>query len=249
MLTLDRKAPVVLDEDRQARIAQLGYDYSASPKECVNRCNLCGHDVFTALTHSDRYGYPARTAACQRCGLSVLSPRMTAAAYSEFYERIYRPLVSAYHGRLIDAETVEADQAGYTDALAEVLSPFSIAARNTASGRWWLDRIGRLTIRRPLRPTTADPRPCSPRGRARAGRGFDAVVDTMESFAPAGEHFGVALLCQTIHHLLDVAGSLARLRAVLTDDGILFVDIVDFRAAYLRAGSVEAATRSTTPTR
>ena len=42
------------------------------------------------------------------------------------------------------------------------------------------------------------------------------------------------MLCQTVDHLLDVAGTLRRVRELLTDDGVLFVDIVDFRAAYLR---------------
>src|SRR5206468_10725911 len=73
--------------------------------------------------------------------------------------------------------------------------------------------------------------------------GLDASVGTIESFEGDGDRFGVALICQTIDHLLDVAGSLARVHGLLADDGLLFVDIVDFRAAYLRAASVEAATK------
>ena len=48
------------------------------------------------LTHSDRYGYPASAHACQSCGLVFLNPRMTASAYGQFYDGIYRPLVSAF---------------------------------------------------------------------------------------------------------------------------------------------------------
>ena len=36
-------------------------------------------------------------------------------------------------------------------------------------------------------------------------------------------------------------GTLARVRRVIAEDGLLFIDIVDFRAAYLRNRSVEAA--------
>ena len=49
------------------------------------------------------------------------------------------------------------------------------------------------------------------------------------------------------HHLPDGrpsarrAGTLARVRQLLTDRGLLFIDIVDFRAAYLRNWSVEDA--------
>ena len=44
-------------------------------------------------------------------------------------------------------------------------------------------------------------------------------------------------------HLLDVAGTLKRVRQLMTPHGRLFIDIVDFRAAYLRNWSVEDATK------
>jgi hypothetical protein len=40
-----------------------------------------------------------------------------------------------------------------------------------------------------------------------------------------------------------VAGTLKRVRELLTPNGYLFIDIVDFRAAYLRNWSVEDATK------
>ena len=220
------------------------YDYEAAEKEPVEACNLCGGEVFTTITQVDRYGYPGPTSACNACGLAFLDPRLTARAYAAFYEGVYRPLVSAYHGRLIDAETVESDQALYANELARTLAPYLAERR----GRRLLDvggstgvvsaRLGELYG---LRPLVVDPAPAEVE-RARS-RGLDATVGTIESFEGDGDPFGVALICQTIDHLLDVAGSLARVRGLLADDGLLFVDIVDFRAAYLRAGSVEAATK------
>ena len=56
-------------------------------------------------------------------------------------------------------------------------------------------------------------------------------------------HFDVVIICQTVDHLLDVAGTLARVRQLLSDNGVLFIDIVDFRAAYLRNWSVEDAVK------
>src|SRR5687767_14679381 len=78
-----------------------------------DRCNLCGASAFTVLTHRDRYGFPVTASACDRCGLVFLDPVMTAAAYSRFYAGTYRPLVSAYHGRLIDAHTIQGEQWQY----------------------------------------------------------------------------------------------------------------------------------------
>src|SRR5262247_516489 len=105
--------------DRRERIAALDYDYAAQPKQTLTACNLCGAAEFVILAHRDRYGYPAEAQACRRCGLVFLNPRMTATAYARFYDGVYRPLVSAFHGRLIDAVTVQAEQREYADDRAQ----------------------------------------------------------------------------------------------------------------------------------
>ena len=69
---------VVDSGTRAERIAALGFDYAAESKVRVERCNLCGESVFVGLTHRDRYGYPAATSGCSRCGLVFLDPVMTA---------------------------------------------------------------------------------------------------------------------------------------------------------------------------
>ena len=236
---------MLLDAERSARVAALAYDFDGAAKERVAECNLCGSTVFTTIAHSDRYGFAATTSCCTTCGLAFLDPRLTEDAYADFYRSTYRPLVSAFHGRLIDARTVEDDQVGYADALADLLAPYLQGAR----GARLLDvggstgvvsaRVGELFG---LRPLVVDPAPDEVE-RAR-GRGIEGVVGTMETFRrDGGESFGVALICQTIDHLLDITASLAAVRRHLTEGGLLFVDIVDFRAAYLRGKSIEAATK------
>ena len=113
-----------IPSDRKQRIEALGFDYSAQPRELLNTCNLCGAMRFITLTHRDRYGYPAEAAACERCGLAFLNPRMTAAAYGRFYDGIYRPLVSAFHDRLIDARTIQVEQREYAAARVAFARPF-----------------------------------------------------------------------------------------------------------------------------
>src|SRR5262245_19111777 len=112
------------NDERRDRIAALKYDYGAQPKQAVERCNLCGSVSFVVLTHVDRYGYPAQAHACSTCGLVFLNPRMIAQAYGRFYDGTYRPLVSAFHGRLIDARTIQAEQRDYAVERAEFLRPF-----------------------------------------------------------------------------------------------------------------------------
>ena len=107
--------------DQLVEQAVIAYDYDAREKEAVTACNLCGATDFAELSRRDRYGYDATLLMCRRCGLGFLSPRLTAAEYGRFYEDVYRPLVSAYHGRRIDAETVQDDQRGYAAELVEFL--------------------------------------------------------------------------------------------------------------------------------
>src|SRR5258705_3907569 len=49
---------------------------------------------------------------------------MAAEAYGRFYNGIYRPLVSAFHGRLIDARTIQAEQREYAIDRAGFVRPF-----------------------------------------------------------------------------------------------------------------------------
>jgi 2-polyprenyl-3-methyl-5-hydroxy-6-metoxy-1,4-benzoquinol methylase len=230
-----------LDAARGDRITALAYDYAAQPKQAVTVCNLCGHTVFVVLAHRDRYGYAVEAHACSRCGLVFLNPRMTADAYGRFYEAVYRPLVSAYHGRLIDARTVQAEQHLYAAERAAFLRPFITSAQQTMLDIGGSTGVIAAHFSREfsLRGTLIDP---APREVAEARQlGLETITGLVEQHDFRGRRFDVVIVCQTVDHLLDVAGTLRRIREILTEHGRLFIDIVDFRAAYLRSWSVEQA--------
>ena len=205
-------------------------------------CNLCAAREFVILSHRDRYGYPAQAHACRHCGLVFLNPRMTADAYGRFYDGIYRPLVSAFHGRLIDARTIQAEQHDYAEERAEFIRPFI-----TNSPRQTMLDIGGSTgvvaahfaKEFGLQGTLIDPAPLEVEQAQRLG--LETITGLVEQHDFATRRFDVVIICQTVDHLLDVAGTLARVRQLLSDNGVLFIDIVDFRAAFLRNWSVEAA--------
>lgn len=228
--------------DRRDRIAALDYDYAAQPKQALTSCNLCGAGEFVILTHRDRYGYSAQAHACRHCGLVFLNPRMTAEAYGRFYDGIYRPLVSAFHGRLIDARTIQAEQREYAVERAEFMRPFiANSARKTMLDIGGSTGVVAAHFASEFRLAGAliDPAPLEV---AQAQQlGLETITGLVEQHDFGTRRFDVVILCQTVDHLLDVAGTLARVRQLLSDQGLLFIDIVDFRAAYLRNWSVEAA--------
>ena len=230
--------------ERAARIAALGYDYAAQPKWRRERCNLCGGEHFVTLTHIDRYGYPAKAQGCLDCGLVTLNPVMTAEAYTSFYVETYRPLVSAYHGRLIDAETIQDEQRSYAADLADLLSRH-LETRQAAR---MLDVGGSTGVvshllkeRFGLEATVIDPAPMEIEVAQRLG--LKTVTGFVEDYEPEEGAFDLIVLCQTVDHLLDVKSSLAKIHSLLSPNGLFFVDIVDFRAAYRRNGSVEGAVK------
>ena len=98
-----------------------------------------------------------------------------------------------------------------------------------------------LARRFDLRATVIDPAPLET-VEAQA-LGIETVEGLVEGIDLGTRRFDVVVLCQTVDHLLDVAGTIRRVRELLTPSGLLFVDIVDFRAAYLRNWSVEDAVK------
>jgi SAM-dependent methyltransferase len=229
-------------EARRRRIAELRFDYRARPKQRIGACNLCGGRKFIGLTHIDRYGYPATAQGCLRCGLVFLNPVMTADAYREFYADVYRPLVSAYHGRLIDAETIQIEQAAYAVDRAKLLEPYLKSGVSATL----LDIGGSTGVVAhhfaqyfDLRATVLDPSPLE----IEQAKRFDleTITGLLEDFDPKDRRFDLVTLCQTVDHVLDVAGAMRKIGALLAPDGLFFVDIVDFRAAYLRHWCVEEA--------
>ena len=196
------------------------------------------------LAHRDRYGFAAEAHACQRCGLVFLNPRMTAAAYGRFYDGVYRPLVSAYHGRIIDAKTIQAEQRTYALERVAFLRQFV----GDAAPATLLDIGGstgvvahQIAEAFNLSGTVIDPAPLEVEEARRLG--LETITGLVEAHDFGDRRFDMVILCQTVDHLLDVAGTLSRVRQLLHEGGLFFVDIVDFRAAYLRNHSLEEAVK------
>ncbi len=222
------------------QIAALGYNYDPPATQRPAACNLCGaggHAVEVATR--DRYGYPATFVVCRRCGLGYLYPRLSATQYAHFYSEIYRPLVSAYHGRRIDAETVQLEQHGYAAELATFLLPLLPAAPHTildvGGSTGVVARV--LAARLNARATVLDPSP-DELAVARSA-GLETVAGLVEDFDPGERRWDLVLLCQTIDHLLDVRGTLTALRQMTATGGHAFADIVDVDVLLRRTGGIE----------
>lgn len=226
------------------RIAALRYDYASQATVRPPSCNLCGEpDRAIEVAQRDRYGYPATLVLCSRCGLAYLCPQLNAAQYEHFYSKVYRPLVSAYHGRRIDAQTVQHDQYAYAAELAPFLFPLLPSPPRTI-----LDVGGStgvvakvLASRVNAQVTVLDPAPDELAVAQAAG--METIAGFVEDFDPGERTWDLVLLCQTIDHLLDVRGALAALRRMTAPEGRAFVDIVDVEVLLRRTGCIERAVK------
>jgi 2-polyprenyl-3-methyl-5-hydroxy-6-metoxy-1,4-benzoquinol methylase len=219
----------------------IAYDYAEREKEVVSVCNLCGGTDFAELARRDRYGYDATLRMCRRCGLGFLSPRLTAAEYGRFYEDVYRPLVSAYHGRRIDAETVQVDQRGYASELVDWLGRHLPALPQTVMDVGGSTGIVAGAVRSAFgsEATVLDPAPDELAVAAAAG--METIAGFAEDFDPDGRRWELVLLCQTVDHLLDVRGTLESMRRMTAEDGHAFVDELDLLIAARKKGTEGAA--------
>lgn len=222
------------------RVAALGYDVAAQPTEQLAACNLCGaRDRQVEVSRRDRYGYPVTCMVCERCGLGYLSPRLSEAGYADFYGRVYRPLVSAYHGRRIDADTVQVDQRRYAADLAGFLAPLLATPPGSILDVGGSTGVVAAVVGGALggRPTVLDPAPAELAVAARSG--MEVIAGFAETIEPGERRWDLVLLCQTIDHLLDVKRTLCALRRLTADGGRAFVDILDVELVLRRTASIE----------
>ena len=243
-MNTDEKLPNNDVTARRDRIQSIDFDYLGNPQRAVRDCNLCGSDSFVVLSHRDRYGFPVRTHGCRRCGLVFLNPVMTSEAYGAFYKSVYRPLVSAYHGRLIDAYSIQAEQSQYATERVTLLEPYlpdgaernllDIGGSTGVVAHAFSRRFGAIS-------TVIDPAPLEIEEARRLG--LETVTGFIEDVDLGDRQFQIVLMCQAIDHLIDIKGALEAVRRLIAAEGLFFVDIVDFRAAYLRNWSVEQAVK------
>lgn len=225
---------------RAKRIAAVAYDYAAQDKELGAGCNVCvGRGRPVEVAHSDRYGYPATLVVCGRCGLGYLSPRLTATGYAQFYAGVYRPLVSAHHGRRIDAHSVQLEQRDYAAGLAAFLEPLLGSSPQTILDVGGSTGVvaGVLAESMSARASVLDP--AADELAIAHGAGMETFAGLAEDFDPGERWWDLVLLCQTIDHLLDVRRTLAALRRMTAPGGHAFVDILDVGFMVRRTGSIE----------
>jgi SAM-dependent methyltransferase len=184
---------------------------------------LCGAQEDRLVATIDRYRIPHATVLCRRCGLVRTNPRLTEAAYVDFYTHHYRDLyeranhepVAYYAAQLVRGQERAAFilrhvRAGWDrPAVLEIgcgggwnLLPFH--AQGWGAVGWDFDDDYLAA------------------GRA---KGLDLRHGSLDDAAARGERFELIILSHVLEHLLEPAADLRKLRALLTPRGALFIEV------------------------
>lgn len=220
-----------------ARRKPFQWDYSAQPKEHVEECNACGSKLWVTLAQHDRYGFPAMSHCCHSCGLIFLSPRMTKEAYAEFYKSTYRNLIEWYTPG--SAPAGEESQTRYAKKIIPLLKPYVSKQADSLLDIGGAPGVCAEIVGAVFGCSTTIVDPASESG---AKGGSDFFGTPIEGLSTSRK-WGIILCCQTVDHLLDLRGSLEKMRSLLSDDGVLWVDILDWLYSLRQTRSVEACAK------
>ena len=196
--------------------------------ETVKTCNICEANNILILSISDRYGIPIRSGMCTNCGLIFLIDKYTEEGYSKFYQNYYRPLVSAYLGRVINSSSMQKEQTIYGQKLVNTFQRVldlddnhSLIDVGGSTGLVAVEFVKEYGVS----ATVLDP---SPEEVAVAEkRGLNTICDLFESWEWDGQQYDLVLCCRTIDHFFDLKQSMSKLHDICKPTGYLLIDIID----------------------
>ena len=187
-------------------------------------CMLCGGQKFEKLASQDRHLLGLTTVGCSNCGLLQTNPRPTDAALQDFYAHHYREL---YQG--VDDPDGAYIARFHKDERLQYTSQFLLSRLGLNEHSRLLDYgCGEGSLFVALREAgyigmLLGVEPNSRFARYAAEHGKADVKPSLESFA---EIDGV-LINHVLEHLTDPVGVLRQLRARLTVNGLLYIDVPD----------------------
>ncbi|MCM3874279.1 MAG: class I SAM-dependent methyltransferase [Pyrinomonadaceae bacterium] len=212
----------------QERVGVLRFDPQALPRVTVQNCDLCGASRHQIISWIDRYGFTERFVLCEGCGLVFLNPRPTAQGYEVFYEKYYRPLVTALKGHPETPRSIIPGQRKYADYVLRFLNSGGFLK----DGGRVIDIGGSTGIvssalqEQGLECLVLDPSP----DELEIARGYGLQTERgfIETWEPRDKRFDLVLICQTVDHFLSVREALEKVKQILVPEGLLFIDVTDF---------------------
>ena len=160
------------------------------------------------------------------------------------YDNVYRPLVSAYLGRDINAVSIKEEQKQYARKIIQSfygqftiddnLSFIDIGGSTGTIGQVFKDEfnINDITILDPIDEELNEARKL----------GFKSISGLLETWDnPDNLKYDIVFCGRTIDHFKDIKLSLQKLKSLLKSNGVLLIDIIDLSMIWQRREIIESS--------
>ena len=214
------------------------FDYEDKSKIVIDKCTCCGSKKHHNFFNKDRYGYNVNTVICKSCGVIFISPRMKKNDYMIFYNEAYRKLVSCFNDRQIDKYSIQREQIIYAKSLFEFIKPnlknkfkkinlLDVGGSTGIVSKILKEQFEKDKLINSVNVTVLDP--AQEELEIAKKSGLNTINGFIEDLPMFSEKFNFIILCQTIDHLFEIKKSLNIIYNTLSEDGLFFLDIVDFK--------------------
>lgn len=180
---------------------------------------FCGRTDGRLVAQTDRYGFDHRMVCCPSCGVMYANPRMTEAAYAQFYANEYRKIYG-------DSDDIEREAARSAKLGCDILDCIATRTEHTVSSvfDFGCNDGALLTVFRDLGcdvfGVDLNPETIS-RGQA---NGLDLSVGGLDQLEARGK--ADLIVCNhVLEHCLDLEDTLVRLGHCLNPGGLLFIGV------------------------
>lgn len=194
-------------------------------------CVLCGHDECEVLAEKDRYGLRVSTGICRMCGLIQMNPRMTRESVAAFYEHEYRPL---YVGAPVPTERFFERQMRHGRAILEYISSVEPHEAGSVAGRIVAEvgcgAGGILQAFREVGDEVVGVDLGSAYLEYGRGRGLDLRHGDISAISDIRGRIDLLVYSHSLEHTLDPIGELVSAREMLSETGIVYVEVPGVKA-------------------
>lgn len=218
------------------------FPYETAVKEKIV-CNLCGKNDYKILSEKGTDHLAIRSVICKNCALIYINPRMTKEWYGKYYEAEYRDkTINGENGNNFSCEQLFESTINHGKKLGELIQPY---IPNTGDILEVGSGVGAVLtgMKSVLNRNIVGIEPSGQEAAYAVSRGVETHHSLIEDYADRSKKYAVIVTTQALNHFLDPKYFFTFAYNQLQDDGIIVVEVMNFRQQLKNAGKYENAVK------
>ncbi|MDQ6950723.1 MAG: class I SAM-dependent methyltransferase [Mariprofundales bacterium] len=195
--------------------------------ESSTHCDLCGDSNWHVISQLDRHGHPLTTGLCARCGVVAHLPLPDEATIARYYAEEYR---SDYHGEVVPAARRVMRAWNNGQRIHQMLAPFLPSQGSVFEVGAGLGCTVKAFAHHGFRARGIEPNRDFNRYSRQQLRADVANRNLYDLTDPV--RHDLALLVHVIEHFRSPRSALMKLRELIVDDGLLYIECPNLAAPF-----------------